>query len=325
MFPFCPQTAILKWILDHDADKRPSAAELLQSDYLPQMEEQEVDELFRSTLANPQTKSYKKLISTIFSQPISRKFDFIYDNDAHKGVNLANLINKQIASQRLKNILSAHGAVELEVPLMLPKLSIYESCSQLVTFMDSAGNLVSLPFDLRVPFARFVARNNISNLKRYSISKVFRERKPHGIQPHEYIIAAFDIISSSKDSITPDVEVIFTIQQILDSFPYLQAKSYSIQINHSSLLKGILLFCGLPEDQLPVVYEVLTDSSNNKAGDGGKTSAYTKLLNSSINEKTASQICTFIAMSGSLSSVSGFLRRITKSGQQYNMTLTIST
>jgi len=61
-----------------------------------------------------------------------------------------------------------------------------------------------------------------------------------------------------------DVEVIFTIQQILDSFPYLQAKSYSIQINHSSLLKGILLFCGLPEDQLPVVYEVLTDSSNNK-------------------------------------------------------------
>jgi len=84
MSPFCPQTAILKWILDHDADKRPSAAELLQSDYLPQMEEQEVDELFRSTLANPQTKSYKKLISTIFSQPISRKFDFIYDNDAHK-------------------------------------------------------------------------------------------------------------------------------------------------------------------------------------------------------------------------------------------------
>jgi len=67
-----------------------------------------------------------------------------------QGVNLANLINKQIASQRLKNILGAHGAVELDVPLMLPKLSIYESCSQLVTFMDSAGNLVSLPFDLRV-------------------------------------------------------------------------------------------------------------------------------------------------------------------------------
>ena len=76
--------SILRWVLDHDSCKRPSAAELLQSDYLPQLEEEEIYEIFRSTLANPQTRSYKKMIATIFNQPTLRKFDFTYDNDVHK-------------------------------------------------------------------------------------------------------------------------------------------------------------------------------------------------------------------------------------------------
>ena len=45
----------------------------------------------------------------------------------------------------------------------------------LVQVMTRSGGVVSLPYDLRVPFARFLARAQVTNLKRYSISPVFRD------------------------------------------------------------------------------------------------------------------------------------------------------
>jgi len=48
------------------------------------MEEAELNELIRSTIANPQSKGYKRMMTAIFQQKISRKFDFSYDHDVHK-------------------------------------------------------------------------------------------------------------------------------------------------------------------------------------------------------------------------------------------------
>ena len=60
----------------------------------------------------------------------------------------------------------------------MPKgnLSIYEKVHDVVQAMSRSGRVVSLPFDLRVGFARYVARANISAIKRYAIAPVFRER-----------------------------------------------------------------------------------------------------------------------------------------------------
>lgn len=43
------QTHIVRWLLDHEPSHRPTAQELLQSDYLPppQMEEAELNEVLR--------------------------------------------------------------------------------------------------------------------------------------------------------------------------------------------------------------------------------------------------------------------------------------
>lgn len=48
------------------------------------------------------------------------------------------------------------------------------------------------------------------------------------------------------------------IQQLIDSFPYLQLRGYTIHLNHTSLMKGILLYCGLSEDQHSAVLAALT-------------------------------------------------------------------
>ena len=67
-----------------------------------------------------------------------------------QGINLSQLLNRQKVKSRLENVFTRHGAVVFDLPLMLPKMSMYELYTQSVTFMDHAGNLVSLPYDLRV-------------------------------------------------------------------------------------------------------------------------------------------------------------------------------
>jgi len=46
--------------------------------------------------------------------------------------------------------------------------------NDIVEVMDRDGNLVNLPYNLTLPFARLLARSNITHLKRYAIDRVFR-------------------------------------------------------------------------------------------------------------------------------------------------------
>ena len=48
------------------------------------MEEAELNEVLRSTIANPDSKLYKRMIDAIFSQPITPAMDFAYDNELYK-------------------------------------------------------------------------------------------------------------------------------------------------------------------------------------------------------------------------------------------------
>ena len=43
---------------------------------------------------------------------------------------------------------------------------------------DQGGEILSLRYDLTVPFARYVAMNKISSIKRYQIAKVYRRDQP---------------------------------------------------------------------------------------------------------------------------------------------------
>lgn len=43
---------------------------------------------------------------------------------------------------------------------------------------DQGGEILSLRYDLTVPFARYLAMNKISNIKRYHMAKVYRRDNP---------------------------------------------------------------------------------------------------------------------------------------------------
>ena len=72
--------------------------------------------------------------------------------------------------------------------------------------MTRSGNVVFLPYDLRIPLARYVAKSKISQLRRYSVAPVFREKRIFGLHPTEIIECAFDIITSGPKSAASDAE-----------------------------------------------------------------------------------------------------------------------
>ena len=70
------QSYLIKWLLDHDPSLRPTSVELLQSDYLPppQVEEAEMQEMVKHTLASRNSKSYRHLVDSCLGMSSSHVF-----------------------------------------------------------------------------------------------------------------------------------------------------------------------------------------------------------------------------------------------------------
>lgn len=294
------QKSVISWLLNHDPAKRPTATELLKSELLPplQMEESELHEVLHHTLANVDGKAYRTMMGQIFAQRVSPAIDYTYDSDILKGsFSIRTAKVQHHVCEAIIRIFKRHGAVQLCTPLLLPRnKQIYEH-NEAALFMDHSGMLVMLPFDLRVPFARYVARNNIMNLKRYCIERVFRPRKLDRFHPKELLECAFDIITSTTNNALPTAEVIYTIYEIIQEFPALQERNYSIYLNHTMLLKAILLHCGIPEDKLNQVYVILYDAVTEKLT---RREVEAKFCNLSLSSNSLCRLYKFIEQKGDL-------------------------
>ncbi|NXG12661.1 E2AK4 kinase, partial [Sakesphorus luctuosus] len=306
------QRLVITWLLNHDPTARPTAVELLKSEHLPppQMEESELHEVLHHTLANVDGKAYRTMMSQIFSQRISPAIDYTYDSDILKGsFSIWAAKIQQHVCDIVSRIFKRHGAIKLHTPLLMPRNKKLYEHNEASYFMDHSGMLVMLPYDLRIPFARFVARNNISNLKRYCIERVFRPRKLDRCHPKELLECAFDIVTSTGNSFLPIAETIYAISEIIQEFSVLQERNYSIYLNHTALLKAILLHCGIPEDKLSQVYIILYDAVTEKLT---KREVEAKFCNLSLTSNSLSRLYRFIEQKGEASNVFPFLNTMIK-------------
>jgi translation initiation factor 2-alpha kinase 4 len=98
---------------------------------------------------------------------------FLYDIEAQLPDH-ASVLNG-IVEERLAAIFRLHGAVDVEPPLLMPVMQPEDDSNQ-ATFLDRHGDIVSLPNNLLVPFARLAARGNTKRIKRYHISDVYRPK-----------------------------------------------------------------------------------------------------------------------------------------------------
>lgn len=88
------------------------------------------------------------------------------------------MVIRNQAFSLITEIFQKHGAVEIDTPVLELQSTLigkYGEQNKLVYDLeDQGGELLSLRYDLTVPFARYLAINKISNLKRFHIGKVYR-------------------------------------------------------------------------------------------------------------------------------------------------------
>jgi len=63
----------------------------------------------------------------------------------------------------------------MEPPLIMPVMDA-EDESRRATFIDRHGDVVTLPDNMVVPFARLAARGSIKRIKRYHVGDIYRPK-----------------------------------------------------------------------------------------------------------------------------------------------------
>ncbi|XP_070796939.1 histidine--tRNA ligase, cytoplasmic-like isoform X2 [Pituophis catenifer annectens] len=144
-----------------------------------------------------------------------------------------------------------HGAVKIDTPVFELKVrelfqeNYGEEAKLIYHLEDQGGEMLSLRYDLTVPFARFLAMNKIKRCKRYHIAKVYRRDSPSIKRGRfrEFIQCDFDI-AGQYDPMIPDAECLKVIHEILTA---MQVGDFLIKINDRRILQGIFTICGIPE------------------------------------------------------------------------------
>jgi translation initiation factor 2-alpha kinase 4 len=262
-FPNFQLYVVITWLLQHDTAKRPTALELSQSSLLPPRLE---DEYFKGALqlmcehcilpsnilrclpiiqAKPDSPHHQVVLASLFNRPLRPVRGFLYDMESELPEHAH--LNGPV-QERLTAIFRLHGAVDTEPPLLIPVMSSENEENQAI-FIDRHGEVVALPDDMFVPFARLAARENLKRIKRYHITNIFRPKyvsypvhrslrfdSSSMVAGHPKVnkAAVIDIISPdlATGQLAAGAEILTIISECLDCFPSL-AQSYDIRVSHS--------------------------------------------------------------------------------------------
>lgn len=89
---------------------------------------------------------------------------------------------REVVFEKIQKCFRRHGAQGLDTPVCELRETLtgkYGEDSKLIyDLKDQGGELLSLRYDLTVPFARYLAMNKILAMKRYHIAKVYRRDNP---------------------------------------------------------------------------------------------------------------------------------------------------
>ncbi|KAL4949097.1 anticodon binding domain of tRNAs-domain-containing protein [Aspergillus filifer] len=251
------QGKIIKSLLSHNPAERPSAADLLHSGQIPlQVEEETFRRAIMHLLSDPSSPDYKKILSAMFSQSPKKVEDITWDMDSRAGPAANELLVQGLVKEKLTSIFRRHGAVETTRQMLFPKSQHYSTGA--VRLLDASGNMLQLPFDLTLPNARAIPRQDSSLEKTFTFGTVYRETT-HGGEPRTHKEVDFDIVSrNTLDLALKEAEVIKVLDEIIEEFPPLKASPMCFLINHSDLLQLIMEFCRLKPSQVPLVKEVMS-------------------------------------------------------------------
>ncbi|CAL8264387.1 unnamed protein product [Lota lota] len=191
-----------------------------------------------------------------------------------------------------------HGAETIDTPVFELKETLtgkYGEDSKLIyDLKDQGGELLSLRYDLTVPFARYLAMNKISNIKRYHIAKVYRRDNPAMTRGRyrEFYQCDFDI-AGQYDPMIPDAECLRIVHEILSE---LDLGDFHIKVNDRRILDGMFAVCGVPDDKFRTICSTVDKLDKMCWEDVKKEMVKEKGL----SEEAADQIGEYVSMQGGM-------------------------
>lgn len=156
----------------------------------------------------------------------------------------------------ITDIFEKHGGQPLDTPdcelreLLVGKYG--EEAKLIYNCEDQGGELLSLRYDLTVPFARYLAMNKISEMIRYSIGKVHRRDNPSIVQGRFREFYQCDIDFAGKYApMMPDTECLQILCEILQAVNL--PSGFVIKINHRMILDGMFELAGVPKSMFKTI------------------------------------------------------------------------
>ncbi|XP_050081134.1 eIF-2-alpha kinase GCN2 [Anopheles maculipalpis] len=283
---------VIRWLLNHDPQKRPTAEELLCSELVPRtrLEAEEIQDIVRHILSNPQSRHYKHLIARCFAQESDPVCELSYHFDMVPMVPI--LPRFDYVKAKLVALFRKHGAIEIVTPLLTPYTKQHASSrSSTVKLMTHSGSVVTLPDDLRVSFLRYIALNGIKNIRRYSIGRVYREKKVFNFHPKQLYECAFDIVTPSRGHLIIDAELLAIATDVMRELDLLQGRNVFFRLNHIGLLRAILMHCNVPQDKYRELFEIVAEFLDEKISKFQLSSLVSALMGGSTAKVNVSYLC----------------------------------
>ncbi len=163
----------------------------------------------------------------------------------------SDMVIREAVFKTLTDTFKKHGGETIDTPVFELREILsgkYGEDSKLIyNLEDQGGELTSLRYDLTVPFARYLAMNNIQSMKRYQIAKVYRRDQPAMTKGRmrEFYQCDFDI-AGVYDKMAPDAEVLSILVEGLTKLGI----NFVVKINHRKILDGIFQVCGVKEEDI---------------------------------------------------------------------------
>jgi len=261
--PKAAQGKLVECLIAQKPSERPSSTELLRGNMVPVKIEDETIRQALSGLSDPRSPYHQKMMSALFSHDqasSSRVKALAWDAKDHTTNDATSRLRMRTVTKGIiESVFRRHGAEEMRRESVFPR-SGYYSYANVVQLLDASGNLVQLPYDLTLPFARQLARKESSLRHVYTFDRVYRDAFSGG-PPRANEEVDFDIVSlaGSEDQALDDAEIVKVLDEVADELPNLKSSgNICFHLNHANVLDAILESCRIPTAQQATVKETIS-------------------------------------------------------------------
>lgn len=280
---------LIRLLLTHDVAARPTSEKLSTSNLLPSVgsKEREHQNIIKQVVQNRQARTHKHMLRLLFEQNDSYVDDFVFDyedvelkhtssstfkSETHgllKDFNTTTYILDQV-KMKLELLLRTKGFVNFVAPILMPKYSASkhynkQQLEDVVMLMDKNSSILTLPYDLRLPFARTIARTDINYMNRFAIERIFRQRQILGYHPDQLWECCVDIVtpppsSSGSQSKLADAEILNLTGEVVRVLPVVANLKPIIKINSIQLVTTLMKMLNIDEKKFDDLLSFISES-----------------------------------------------------------------